>query len=271
MGKAPTIGVFDSGVGGLSIFATVQSRIRAASMLYCSDNLNFPYGTRTEADVTLCVLRATTRFVAKCSLDILVIACNTASTVALPELRARLGIPVVGVVPAIKPAANLSRTGTIALLATPGTVARPYTDELIQQFAPTCKVLKHGSSWLVHAAELKLRGEPLDQARMQAEVDALFAGSPLEPEKRLDQVVLGCTHFPLLVDELRAASPWPVGWIDSSEAVAARTEYLCTEKGYVRDAPRRTPPVAYFTKADAGAEQLKPALLARGFLSIDVL
>lgn len=267
---APAIGVFDSGVGGLSIFEAVRRRLPGARYAYCSDNGNFPYGTKSEDEVVRVTQAGAERFIAKAGLDLLIIACNTASTVALPHLRSKFAVPVVGVVPAIKPAAAMTRTRTIALLATPGTVARAYTDELIQSFAPSCRVIRLGSRLLMGMAERKLRGEPVSVGEIRADIQPMFDQSPSEEFKRLDTVVLGCTHFPLLLAELEAAAPWPVQWIDSSEAIAARTEYLMTNLGIdvrtVRDVP---PPIAYFTQFDAGAEALRPALEGRGFAGLD--
>lgn len=265
----PAIGVFDSGVGGLSVFEAVCRRLPGARYAYCSDNGNFPYGTKTEDEVVKATFAGAERFIAKARLDLLVIACNTASTIALPHLRSKFSVPVVGVVPAIKPAAAMSRTRTIALLATPGTVARAYTDELIQSFAASCRVIRLGSKLLMGIAEQKLRGEPVDIEVIRQEIKPMFDQSPTEDFKRLDTIVLGCTHFPLLRDELMAASPWPVQWVDSSEAIAARTDYLMSSLGKdVRSARETSAPVAYFTRFDAGAEALRPALTRLGFADL---
>jgi glutamate racemase len=198
-------------------------------------------------------------------LELLVLACNTASTVALPKLRTSFTVPVVGVVPAIKPAASLTRTRTIGLLATPGTVQRPYIDELIQAHAADCRVLRAGSRRLVELAEKKLRGAAVPPAEVAAELAPLFNASPAGAS-RLDTVVLGCTHFPLLLDELAAAAPWPVQWLDASAGVAARTAYLLREQGRDAAAPRSgTPrPVAYMTALDPEAAALERALAAMG-------
>lgn len=269
---APSIGIFDSGVGGLSIFHTIRARLPGTRLYYLSDNLYFPYGMRTEDEVVSCTLRATTRFIDKCSLDVLVIACNTASTVALPHLRSTFKVPVVGVVPAIKPAAALSQTGTIALLATPGTVKRPYTDELIQSFASQCRVIKTASTALVELAETKLRGGIVDQSRIAADVRRLFAESPVDKQTRLDVVVLGCTHFPLLKPELELAAPWPVAWIDSSDAIAARVDYLLTERAIDgKTALGGGAETAYFTLVDASVGMLEAALNGIGFKSVEAL
>jgi glutamate racemase len=159
------------------------------------------------------------------------------------------------------------------LLATPGTVQRAYTDELIAQFAGSCRVIKVGSNALVELAERKLQGAPAPLAAVAGELAPLFAQSPTEAHARLDVVVLGCTHFPLLRDELMQTSPWPVTWIDSSEAIASRIDYLVTERGLKAAAVQGMPPAptAYFTKADAGVDALRPALTALGFGGVALL
>src|SRR5690606_22891926 len=147
-----------------------------------------------------------------------VVACNTASTVALPRLRSQFALPIVGVVPAIKPAARLSANRIIRLLATPGTVARPYTQKLIDQFAADCEVIRVGSSELVEQAERKLRGEPVDLDLLRRIMAPIIEGGA-------DTVVLGCTHFPLLQQELQLAAGRPLQWVDSGAAIARRVKH----------------------------------------------
>lgn len=271
--KVPLIAVFDSGVGGLSIFAAIKARLPGARYTYLADNANLPYGTRSEADVLSCTTAATSRLVDDTSPDLLVIACGTVSTVALPMLRARFGIPVVGVVPAIKPAAEVTKSGTIGLLATPATIKRPYTDALISQHASKCRVLRLGSTWLVEAAERKLRGESLSLAEVAAELGAMFEASPSAAESRLDTVVLGCTHFPLLAEEFSRAAPWPVAWVDSSAGVAARVEFLL---GDLANELRQEPDVAhqtlaYVTKKGPAEGALRRHLQTLGFSDLEEL
>ena len=231
----PTIAVFDSGIGGLSILSGLASRFPGARYLYGCDSEGFPYGIKTDEEVVRRVLDFNLKMIRRFpQVDLLVVACNTASTVALELLRQNLSLPIVGVVPALKPAAQMTRTATIGLLATPATIKRPYTLNLVAQFARGRRVFMHGSSTLVTLAEAKLRGRW--DARMGEEVARelapLFAQSPLESFKKLDTVVLGCTHFPHLIEELRAVAPWDVQWVDSTQAIAARVGVLLGEKGY---------------------------------------
>ena len=212
--------VFDSGVGGLSILQAIGGRLPQFEYVYASDNAGFPYGTKSEVELverTDKVLRALIRLE---NPDIVVIACNTASTVALPKIRSHFTKPVVGVVPAIKPAAAKSTSKVIGLLATPGTVNRAYTHQLISDFASHCEVISVGSSEMVELAEQKLRGHHIDRDKIAAIVRPFFD----HPE--LDTIVLACTHFPLLQNELLEVASRKVDWIDSGEAIARRVASL---------------------------------------------
>lgn len=214
--------LFDSGIGGLSVAAALRARLPEAALAYVCDNAMLPYGTKPDdwlvtriADVCCAAVRASGAIA-------LVVACNTASTLALRELRERLTIPVIGTVPAIKPAVAASRTGTFGLLATSATVYRPYTDALIREFAAHCQVIRVAADGLVMQAERALTGEVLDSGVLRAELAALWA------EPALDTVVLGCTHFPLLAEQLDACAPRSIAWIDSGEAIARRVASVVT-------------------------------------------
>lgn len=217
--SGPTILAADSGLGGLTIAAEIRKALPAARLAYLCDNAFFPYGTRPDAALLAHFLDVMERAIRRVQPDVIVTACNTISTICLPQLRAATSIPVVGVVPAVKPAAQQSRRGIIGLLATPATVDRPYTDDLIQRHAAGCTVLKIGSAELVEMAEAKLLGRAVNQDRLRA-ILAPFFDRPAETQP--DIVVLACTHFPLLRAELEAAGPAGVSWIDSGAAVARR-------------------------------------------------
>lgn len=218
--------LFDSGVGGLSVAAALRARLPEAALAYVCDNAMLPYGTKPDdwlitriADVCCAAVKASGAIA-------LVVACNTASTLALRELRERLTIPVIGTVPAIKPAVVASRSGTFGLLATSATVHRPYTDALIREFAAHCQVIRVAADGLVAQAERALAGEALDFRVLEAELAALWA------EPGLDTVVLGCTHFPLLAEQLNACAPGPVSWIDSGDAIARRVASVVTSSEF---------------------------------------
>lgn len=251
----PRVLIFDSGVGGLSVTREIQQRLPGLPLVYASDNGFFPYGTKGEVELIARVDLVIRRLLALYPVDILVIACNTASTLTLPHLRSQLSLPIVGVVPAIKPAAKLSQTGVIGLLATPATVARPYTHELMREYAPHCAVISLGSSELVQIAEQKLRGETIDENAIERIVAELMRH---EKAPLMDVLVLACTHFPLLKEELSLYLPKTVQFIDSGEAIARRVEYLL--EGKINEPDSHAENIAVFTKKTMEAERLGDAL-----------
>lgn len=254
MQRPPRILVFDSGVGGLSILHEIRQAMPWAETVYACDNAFFPYGTKEQAALEERVEQVVLAAAGICQPDITVVACNTASTAVLPRLRARLQEPVVGVVPAIKPAAEQSISRVIGLLATPGTVRRTYTQQLINDFAKDCKVILLGTSELVSLAEQKLRGAEVSQEQMHRIVAALFEEPAAE---MMDTLVLGCTHFPLLREELRRCLPSTVTLLDSGNAVARRVESLLAHHPH-HAMPTVQPTL--FTHLDQSIEELQPTL-----------
>ncbi|AQS40499.1 glutamate racemase [Shewanella psychrophila] len=207
--------VFDSGIGGLTILDEIRQALPNENYLYLFDNARLPYGELGEQELISGCLSLITGFVQEESVSMVIIACNTASTLILPSLRAVLNIPVVGVVPAIKPAALLSRNKHIGLLATPGTIKRAYTHELIDQFASGCTVELYASSELVMLAEQKAAGNPITQHQLAQILRPIH-------QSELDTLVLGCTHFPILKREMQEYLGDKVLLLDSGKAVAAR-------------------------------------------------
>lgn len=256
----PRILVFDSGVGGLSVAQEIQQHLPLHPLIYASDNAFFPYGTKGESELISRVDRVITELLARYPADILVIACNTASTLTLPHLRSKLSLPIVGVVPAIKPAALMSQSGVIGLLATPATVARPYTHELIREYAPNCQVIALGSSQLVQIAEQKLRDETINTSAIEKIAQELMSADNAE---KMDVLVLACTHFPLLKTELMQQLPASLTLIDSGAAIARRVAFLLAD---TPAAPADYVPehIAIFTKETSEAKQLAPALTRFG-------
>ena len=194
----------------------------------------------------------------------IVIACNTASTIALSDVRSALDLPIVGTVPAVKPAALLSKTRVIGILGTEATVRQPYVDQLVEQFASDCTVVRHGSADLVDIAEAKLRGQPASQQAIQAALAGLY-GPP--GAAGMDAVVLACTHFPLLAEEIRAASPKGISLVDSGEGIARRTVHLTQGQTWA-DSPEG---LAVFTREDESVRDLAKALQAAGLSRTDFL
>ena len=209
--------VFDSGLGGLSVVKALRQIAPQAALAYAADNAAFPYGDWDEAALVTQMEQVLEKLIAKMQPDVVVIACNTASTIGLEALRQRFDVPFVGTVPAIKPAANLTKSGHISVLATPGTVNREYTRALIDTYAFHCQVKLHGAENLAEMAEAKLSGKAVDLDRLRAEVAPVFVK---DESGRTDVVVLGCTHYPLLLEELHVVAPWPVTFIDPAPAIA---------------------------------------------------
>lgn len=214
----PNILVFDSGLGGLTVLREIL-RLCPAAYTYAADDAFFPYGGHGESALIDRVVPLMGELIAATSPDVVVIACNTASTLVLSELRAAYDVPFVGTVPAIKPACALSRTRRVAVLGTRGTVAREYTQTLIREFANGCAVDLVGAPKLAALAEAALAGEAVSDAEILAEIAPCFVDGP----NRTDTVVLACTHYPLLLQRMVALAPWPVEWIDPAPAIARRT------------------------------------------------
>jgi glutamate racemase len=213
---------FDSGVGGLSVLAPTRALLPNAPFVYAADSAAFPYGTRSDDELAARVPALLGRLVERTGARLAVIACNTASTIALDHVRSALDIPVVGTVPAIKPAAEASRSRVIGVLGTAATVRQRYVDDLAARFAADCTVLRHGSAELVALAEAKLRGEPL---RADAVADALQPLRYQHGAERMDVLVLACTHFPLLAAEIAAVLPG-VALVDGGAGIARRIAFL---------------------------------------------
>jgi glutamate racemase len=268
-GTLPHVLVFDSGVGGLSVLREVAALMPGVRLTYAADNFAFPYGPKPEDELVARVTAVLRRLVERTRPDVVVIACNTASTHALEAARESLSVPVVGVVPAIKPAAGSSVTRTIGLLATAATVASPYTRSLIERFASGCRVVCSGAPELVEAAERKLQGEPPDPAMIAAALDRML-GAPGGAE--IDIVVLGCTHFPLLKPELAGMASQrgrDIAWIDSGAAIARRVRTLLDAVG--RPVPTASSSLvrdAIFTADTGSVERMRPFLAEYGLTEI---
>jgi glutamate racemase len=215
----PTILIFDSGLGGLTVFREVAKVRPDASYVYVADDAFFPYGQHSEAELVGRVVPLMEDLIAVHAPDLVVIACNTASTLVLPQLRARFAVPFVGTVPAIKPACLASRSRLVSVLGTEGTVQREYTRGLIRDFGQGCEVTLVGAAQLAAIAEAALRNEAIDDDAIAREVAPCFV---TDGGRRTDTVVLACTHFPLLLDRLVRLAPWPVDWVDPAPAVARR-------------------------------------------------
>lgn len=222
---------FDSGVGGLSVLGPTRKLLPNAPIVYAADSAGFPYGKRTEAELATRVPALLGRLVERFRPRLAVIACNTASTIALDHARAALDVPVVGTVPAIKPAAEISKSRVIGVLGTEATVRQPYIDDLAARFAADCTVIRHGSPALVELAEAKLAGEPIS---IDAVLDAIAPMVAQPHGEKMDVMVLACTHFPLLAEEIAEAFP-NIAQVDGGPGIARRIAHLTQGQAWPAD------------------------------------
>ena len=256
--------VFDSGVGGVSVARAIRARLPDRAIVYAADREGFPYGGRTEREIAVRVPALLGRLVERIDPALIVIACNTASTVALADVRSALDRPVVGTVPAVKPAALATATGTIGVLGTAATVRQPYLDRLIAEWAKGITVLRHGAPDLVLAAEERFAGADVSVDRIAAGLAGLLDRPGGE---RIDTVVLACTHFPLLLAELRAAAP-TIRFLDGAAGIARRSAHLLGDPVDSGVRPRHR---VVLTGSDPVAPDLARAWTAEGFTAPTLL
>lgn len=258
-----TILLYDSGMGGLTIFDAIRHELPNAHYLYCFDNACFPYSEKSEEVLIERAVMIVQKIAAKYPLDMVVVACNTASTVVLPALRATFTFPIVGTVPAIKPAAQISQTKTIGLLATKGTVHRPYVDELAEKYAQNCTIEKIGSTDLVELVEEKQRTGTADMVRLQKIIE------PWQTHPTLDTVILGCTHFPLVKSELQQLLPNVKFFVDPNNGIAHRVLDLLSHQTF---SPKgETQNLAFCTAKLADFAEKEKIMREWGFIKLMVL
>jgi glutamate racemase len=256
---------FDSGLGGLTVLGPTRALLPTAPIVYAADYAGLPYGKKSNEELAARVPALLGRLVERYQPRLAVIACNTASTIALTHVRAALDLPIVGTVPAIKPAAELTKSGVIGVLGTEATVRQPYVDDLGAKFADGKTVLRHGSPGLVTGAEAKLRGEAVDPDAIARAI----AGLRDQPGgDRIDVIVLACTHFPLLQDELQAAAGPGVTLIDGAAGIARRIAHLTEGQSW----PAATAPgIAVFTRSEDRPPPPLAALAPYGIGSIETI
>jgi glutamate racemase len=261
---AAPILLFDSGVGGLTVLAELRKLLPQAPVIYAADNAGLPYGTKTEAQVAARVAGLLGRMAERYRPRLACIACNTASTIALGMVREVLEIPLVGTVPAIKPAAAMTSTGVIGLLGTEATIRQGYVDRLEHEFARGKMLLRHAAPELVTAAESRLRGQAIDPKVIERAADGLRDRPGGE---RIDTVVLACTHFPLLTDELATAFGPRVRFVHGAEGIARRIAHLTKGQPLVRSKPD----LAVLTRDGAELAELTSAFAGYGLSRIEIL
>jgi glutamate racemase len=241
--------IFDSGIGGLTVLREARVLMPDRRFVYVADDAAFPYGAWEEPALQKHILDLFGRLLDRFDPEISVIACNTASTLVINALRERFpGHPFVGTVPAIKPAAERTRSGLVSVLATPGTVKRQYTRDLIREWASRCHVRLVGSDRLAGLAETYMREGFVDEEVVRAEIAPCFIERAGE---RTDIVVLACTHYPFLVNRMRKTAPWPVDWLDPAEAIARRALTLLADMAPAERKKGDVPDVAFFTSGRA--------------------
>jgi glutamate racemase len=261
---AAPILLFDSGVGGLTVLAELRKLLPQAPVIYAADTAGLPYGEKTEAEIAARVAGLLGRLSERYHPRLITIACNTASTIALGMVREVLHVPIVGTVPAIKPAAAMTKTGVIGLLGTAATIRQKYVDDLEAEFANGKRLLRYACAELVEAAELKLRGGSPDLAVFE---EAAAGLRQQDGGERIDTVVLACTHFPLVEAELRAAFGPDVTFVDGAAGIARRIAFLTQGQPFLRTSPD----VALFTGDLADVATLLPALAAHGLEGVERL
>jgi glutamate racemase len=255
--------LFDSGMGGLTVASAVRAQLPDSDLIYAADNAAFPYGAWPEQALIKRIVHVLGVLIDHVRPDIVVIACNTASTIAMIPVRRAYALPFVGTVPAIKPAAAMTKSNVIGVLATPGTVARDYTHSLVHSYASHCKVLLHGAPHLAEIAEAKLQGHGPDRNRLLTEIAPVFQ----EHEgRRTDVVVLGCTHYPLLLEDIKAVAPWDVAYVDPAPAIARRVKDVLGDAATKDHGPSDVAPdTALLTSAESGAAESISAYKMLGF------
>lgn len=239
--------VFDSGVGGLSVAREIMKALPGVGLDYLADSAVFPYGELSPDALIARVVKLMDVALGQSQPAALVIACNTASTLVLPPLRTRFTLPVVGTVPAIKPAAERSRSRLVSVLATPGTVKRDYTYDLIGKYGGDCEFTLVGSHRLAGLVERLLAGGEVSDGAFFAEIEPCFVK---RDGRSTDSVVLACTHYPLVLDRLVRLAPWPVDWIDPAPAIARRVVTV-TAGAFAADGPALRAPIHRFRSTGA--------------------
>jgi glutamate racemase len=257
----PTILVFDSGLGGVTVYREIAAARPDANFVYVADDAGFPYGAVAERALVARVTGLMGELIATHDPDLVVIACNTASTLVLPTLREKISLPFVGTVPAIKPACAVSVTRRVSVLGTEATVAREYTRTLIRDFAQDCRVTLVGSRNLAAYAEAEMDGAPVSDEALRAEIAPCFC----DDGARTDTIVLACTHYPLLIERLRHLALWPANFIDPAPAIARRVTDLL---GRASSPSRKGNSRAVFTSGRAPVAASK--LMQRQFDSVAV-
>lgn len=251
-----TVLIFDSGVGGLSILREVRTTLPDQRIVYIGDDEGFPYGNWKEAELTTHIENLFERFISRYQPELAIVACNTASTLIMSTLRKRFNMKFVGTVPAIKPAAERTASGMISVLGTHRTIHSAYISNLVNEFAGDVDVNLVASPLLARMAEDHILGLPVDRSSLQKEISPCFKKSG---HHKTDIVVLGCTHYPFLANEMRKVAPWPVDWLDPAEAIAQQASAVISPSKAIEPSQ---PDIVLMTSGKANTRKQK---LLQGF------
>lgn len=220
------IGLFDSGIGGTSIWSAINNLLPNENTIYLADSINAPYGQKSKNEI-IALSKKNTQLLLDLNCKIIVVACNTATTNAIATLRASYDIPFIGIEPAIKPAANNSKTQTIGILATAGTLNSELFNKNLEQFNETKIIEQIGHNLVNLIEEGKINSKEMNQ----------LLNEYLQPmiEKNIDYLVLGCSHYPYLIPQIKKILPKNIQIIDSGEAVANQTKNILIQKSSLND------------------------------------
>jgi len=230
--KSSPIGMFDSGVGGTSIFKAVQQLLPNEQVIYLADSKNAPYGAKSKTEIIDLSFK-NTQFLLDRGAKIIVVACNTATTNAIEELRSTFKVPIIGIEPAIKPAALLSATKVIGILATKGTLTSELftkTTELLAKDIELIEVIGEGLVPLIEKGEI---ASPQTKDLLIKLLQPMLV-------KGIDYLVLGCSHYPYLIPLIKEILPLDVRIIDSGEAVAKQTKAVLQDAKLLYEGPKKT-------------------------------
>lgn len=236
MTNSAPIGLFDSGIGGTSIWSEIHTLLPNENTIYLADSKNAPYGQKSKEEI-IALSKKNTEFLLNLNAKLIVVACNTATTNAIKELRASYDIPFIGIEPAIKPAANNSETHTIGILATKGTLNSELFSHSVLNY-PNTKIIEQVGYGLVSLIE---------EGNMNSREMTKLLKSYLKPmvDANIDYLVLGCSHYPYLIPQIKKIIPEHIKIIDSGEAVARQTKSILTDKNLLSDQKKSSSQIFY--------------------------
>ena len=226
------IGIFDSGIGGTSIWAEIHQVLPNEKTIYLADSKNAPYGQKSKAEI-IALSCKNTELLLDMDCKLIVVACNTATTNAIQELRGKYNIPFIGIEPAIKPAATQTKTQIIGILATQGTLNSALFNKNVEKFHHT-KIMEQVGHGLVPLIEKGEINSPQMTTLLQSYLDPMI-------EADIDYLVLGCSHYPYLIPQIKKILPAHIQIIDSGEAVARQTQNVLKEKVGLSNLKNRKP------------------------------